>query len=132
MALTMAQAPPFFRLKTAILNKKLTAPPHVLTGLLYPPCYDSPVFPAPAAWTNAAIQGTNRNSRITPNPLRSVNREPQAPLNQIFGVLGIKRPVFKRIAMLHNITNQLIRSAWMLVHSYLKYLAHDPPFLPHA
>jgi hypothetical protein len=23
-------------------------------------------------------------------------------------------------------------SARLLVHSYLKYLAHDPPFLPHA
>ena len=34
--------------------------------------------------------------------------------------------------MLHNITHQLIISAWMLVHSYLKYFAHDPPFLTHA
>jgi hypothetical protein len=26
----------------------------------------------------------------------------------------------------------LNKAAWLLVHSYLKYLAHDPPFLPQA
>jgi len=34
--------------------------------------------------------------------------------------------------MLPKPIHQLIKSAWLLVHSYLKYLAHDPPFLPHV
>ena len=34
--------------------------------------------------------------------------------------------------MLPKPCHQLIKSAYLLVHSYLKYLAHDPPFLPYV
>jgi len=34
--------------------------------------------------------------------------------------------------MLPKPIQQLIKSAWLLVNSYLKYLAHDPTFLPQA
>jgi hypothetical protein len=34
--------------------------------------------------------------------------------------------------MLPKPNHQLIKSAWMLVYSYLKYLAHDPTSLSQA
>lgn len=79
--------------------------------------------------------GSNRNSQIKPNPSRGGNREPNVPINSDGrgpwdNVSQV--PCFQGMTMLPKPIDQLIKSAWMLVHSYLKYLAHDPPFLLHA
>jgi hypothetical protein len=84
---------------------------------------------------NAAVQGDNRNSSIKPNPPRGGKREPDVPINPDGRGPWDKTsqvPCFQGMTMLPKPSHQLIKSAWMLVHSYLKYLAHDPTSLPQA
>jgi hypothetical protein len=84
---------------------------------------------------NAAVEGDNRNSHIKPNPSRGGKREPHVPINLDGRGPWDKAsqvPCFQGMTMFPKPSHQLIKSAWMLVHSYLKYLAHDPTSLPQA
>jgi hypothetical protein len=79
------------------------------------------------------MPGANNNFQLCPNLPRGGNREPQVSINA-----GIRVPWDKEVHFFQGTTmppkkiHPLIKSAWLLVNSYLKYLAHDPPFLPQA